>query len=412
MRATTIYNIVLLSLSLGQFVASFSPRGVLRPLRSPSLKMASTLTDLCEISKEACEAVSPMLQAFYKEIRIAAGEDSTAKLKSDATFFTIADGIVQHMFIEYLFAGNKFGQIVGEEDDSEVNILKEPFYVDELEVPAEFTPLIKETLEKVKALSSKIDAKAFNDITAFVDPIDGTREFATGKGECVTILLGYNDPKGKPVAGIVYRPLTEPATWAAGAKSEGCVMGNLDKAKEPNPNGLLITDGKVSKWLDELIKEGGFDKIGSLASGNRALMLIEGKAGGYIRDTGGFAKWDTSGPEAVIEAYGGTMSKLPYFLRDGSLVSYTHLKTDSNLDCEKGEVHLSLSNAKDKDAYKALPKSYKDTFINATPDMIKEYSCVSGLVALNKDLMEPNTLAKIRNSMLKVIENGNDPLYN
>ena len=232
--------------------------------------------------------------------------------------------------------------------------------------------LFVETLEKVKALSSKIDAKAFNDITAFVDPIDGTREFATGKGECVTILLGYNDPKGKPVAGIVYRPLTEPATWAAGAKSEGCVMGNLDKAKEPNPNGLLITDGKVSKWLDELIKEGGFDKVGSLASGNRALMLIEGKAGGYIRDTGGFAKWDTSGPEAVIEAYGGTMSKLPYFLRDGSLVSYTHLKTDSNLDCEKGEVHLSLSNAKDKDAYKALPKSYKDTFINATPDMIKE----------------------------------------
>ena len=53
-------------------------------------------------------------------------------------------------------------------------------------------------------------------------------------------------------------------------------------------------------------------------------------------------------------------------------MKYTHLKTDKNLDCEKGEVHLSLSNAKDKEAYKALPKSYKDTFINATPDMIKE----------------------------------------
>ena len=49
------------------------------------------------------------------------------------------------LFLQYLFAGNKFGQIVGEEDDSEVNILKEPFYVDELEVPAEFTPLIKGT---------------------------------------------------------------------------------------------------------------------------------------------------------------------------------------------------------------------------------------------------------------------------
>ena len=103
MRVPTICYFVQASLSLSSLVLSFSPKGVLqplRPLRARSLNMASTLTDLCEISKEACEVVSPMLQAFYKEIRIAAGEDSTAKLKSDATFFTIADGIVQHMFIE------------------------------------------------------------------------------------------------------------------------------------------------------------------------------------------------------------------------------------------------------------------------------------------------------------------------
>merc|ERR1711871_139329 len=334
------------------------------------------------------------------------------KLKSDATFFTIADGIVQHMFIEYLYAGNKFKEIVGEEDESEVNILTAPYYVDELEVPEEFNPLISETLEKMKALASRIDSESFKDITVFVDPIDGTREFATGKGECVTILLGYNDEKGIPCAGIVYRPLTEPVTWAAGAKSENYAIGNLDEPEEKNLNGLLITDGKVSKWLDELIKVGGFNKVPSLASGNRAMMLIEGKAGGYIRDTGGFAKWDTSGPQAVIDAFGGTMSKLPNFIRDGSLESYTHLKTVYNLDCEAGKVHLSLSNAKDKEAYKALPKSYKDTFINATPDMIKEYSCVSGLVALNKDNMHPNTLAKIRNAMIKVVDDGNDPLYN
>ena len=36
-------------------------------------------------------------------------------------------------------------------------------------------------------------------------------------------------------------------------------------------------------------------------------MLVEGKAGAYIRDTGGFAKWDTSGPQAVLEAYGGLL---------------------------------------------------------------------------------------------------------
>ena len=36
--------------------------------------------------------------------------------------------------------------------------------------------------------------------------------------------------------------------------------------------------------------------VPSLASGNRILMLVKGKAGAYICDTGGFAKWDTSGP--------------------------------------------------------------------------------------------------------------------
>ncbi len=119
------------------------------------------------------------------------------------------------------------------------------------------------------------------------------------------ILIGYNDKKGVPCAGIMYRPLTEPHFWAAGAKSENCVMGKLDMAKTPKQNGLLITDGKVSKFIEELINEAGYEKVGSLASANRAMMLLEGKAGAYIRDTGGFAKWDTSGPQAVVEAYGG-----------------------------------------------------------------------------------------------------------
>jgi len=82
-------------------------------------------------------------------------------------------------------------------------------------------------------------------MTAFVDPIDGTREFATARGEYVTILLGFNDDRGMPQAGIMYRPLTEPPTWAAGAASENCVMGELDMADPPHPKAMLVTDGKV-----------------------------------------------------------------------------------------------------------------------------------------------------------------------
>jgi hypothetical protein len=119
------------------------------------------LTELCQISKEACDAVAPMLKELYSQIKIGTGTSDTAAFKSDATFFTIADGIVQHMFITYLFAGDKFGAIVGEEDDSVVNIVETPFMVDNLVVPEEFEELITETLEKVKALGTKIDPNAY-----------------------------------------------------------------------------------------------------------------------------------------------------------------------------------------------------------------------------------------------------------
>jgi hypothetical protein len=96
------------------------------------------------------------------------------------------------------------------------------------------------------------------------------------------------------------------------------------------------------------------------------------------------------------------MSKLPGFLVDKRLDSYTHLKTNVNLDVEPGVVHLSLSNAKDKAAYKALPAAYKATKIMATSDMLKEYSCVSGLVSLDKSNMK--NIDKIHAAMMKVMQ--------
>jgi hypothetical protein len=67
---------------------------------------STPLQDLCQISKEACDAVTPMLRAFYDKISDQR-HGGSSKLKADATYFTIADGIVQHMFINHLFAGNK-----------------------------------------------------------------------------------------------------------------------------------------------------------------------------------------------------------------------------------------------------------------------------------------------------------------
>lgn len=346
-----------------------------------------------------------LLPEMYSQIKIGTGTSDTAAFKSDATFFTIADGIVQHMFIEYLFAGDKFFEIVGEEDDSVVNILETPYKVDDLVVPEEFEELIQNTLSEVKALAAKIDPAAYKDITIFVDPIDGTREFATGKGDKVTILVGYNDLEGIPQAGIIYRPLTVPATWASGAKSEDFKDGVLDSPEEPNPKGVLITDGKVSPFIASTIENSGMNKVPSLASGNRVLMLVEGKAGAYIRDTGGFAKWDTSGPQAVLEAYGGVMAKLPEFLEDKSMVSYSHLKSKLNTDFCKRSVGLTLSNARDKSMF--IPGL--DSIVTDV-HLVKEYSCVQGLVALAPTKMEAFYLNAIHSAMNNIKKDA-PPMY-
>ena len=67
------------------------------------------------------------------------------------------------MFIEYLFKG-KFGQIVGEEDESVINILEKPFTVDDLTVPDEFNVVIEQTLAAVTALADRIDSTAYKQV--------------------------------------------------------------------------------------------------------------------------------------------------------------------------------------------------------------------------------------------------------
>ena len=119
--------------------------------------------------------------------------------------------------------------------------------------------------------------------------------------------------------------------------------------------------------------------------------------------SGGFAKWDTSAPTAVLEAYGGTMSKLPPFLDDESLVTYTHLKSAKNLDFVPGQPTLTLSNIKDKSAF------VKGSEISVTDvSMVKEYSCMQGLVAVDKAAM--GDLPKIREAM-KTVMKDNAPTF-
>lgn len=197
------------------------------------------LTNLCRITTRACSALSPMVLAFYSAIT---GE--TAKLKSDASVFTIADGIVQHLLADHLFSGGKFANIVGEEEGTHVNISNPPFKVDDLTVPEDFEGIVQSTRQALIDISKEIDGDLYKDLTVFIDPIDGTREFSTGLGEQCSICVGFSDATGKPVAGVVFRPITQPPTYAAGAATESFTEAKLHQPPElMNPSGLLTSNG-------------------------------------------------------------------------------------------------------------------------------------------------------------------------
>jgi 3'(2'), 5'-bisphosphate nucleotidase len=243
------------------------------------------LQHLCTVSRRACDILSPLVVQFYHTIN-----SETAKLKSDASVFTIADGLVQHLLSKCLFSADKFSGIVGEEDDVIVNISDLPYKVDDLTVPNEFVDIINHTKEAILQLSNDINSVYYNDLTIFIDPIDGTREFSTGLGEQCSICIGFSDPNGLPAAGIVYRPITSPPTWAAGAKSENYFDSVLDLAPIVTENGFLTSNGGISPFIVNLIKELNFNRVPSGGAGNKMLMLIEGKGSAYIQDRG-VSRW-------------------------------------------------------------------------------------------------------------------------
>jgi 3'(2'), 5'-bisphosphate nucleotidase len=257
------------------FVARSSSQTVIMP----------RLASLCRVSHSACNALSPMVRAFYQTIT-----DETSKRKADASFFTIADGIVQHLLINHLYTGNKFASIVGEEDGTAVQILSSPYTVDDLVVPTEFNGLIDQARLTLDELSQQIDIAEYKDLTVFIDPIDGTREFSTGLGEQCSICIGFSDAQGKAVAGLVYRPITQPETYAMGALSENFIESDLDIPANPNHRGFLTSNGGISPFIAELIKKLGYTRVPSGGAGNKMLMLLEGKGGAYIQDRG-VSRW-------------------------------------------------------------------------------------------------------------------------
>ncbi len=153
-----------------------------------------------------------------------------------------------------------------------------------------------------------------------VDPLDGTRDFvALRDGFTVNIGLVRG---GRPVLGVVAVPAcTEMfgGIVGRGAWREGGAGRQPIHARRPPAGGLAVLSSR-HRAEDPAVRAAlAGERVASitqLGSAVKFCRMAEGAADAYVR-AGRTMEWDTAGPQAVLEAAGGSLRLL-----DGGTLAY------------------------------------------------------------------------------------------
>ena len=189
-------------------------------------------------------------------------------------------------------------------------------------------PLQRDLCDFVEAVPPESRAARLEDITVFVDPLDGTREFVEGRVWNVQTLVGIA-VNGRAVAGAIGLP------FASGSKnSEAAVVYALVGAGRPRVRGgfrapstdpahgggvpadgerpLLVAgdveDPALAAAYQATLADGGRNVLLG-GTGQKCLAVAEGRADVAIMNFKSSA-WDTCAPEALVRAAGGELTDL------------------------------------------------------------------------------------------------------
>jgi len=148
-----------------------------------------------------------------------------------------------------------------------------------------------------------------------IDPLDGTKEFVKRNGEfTVNIALVH---KHEPVFGVVHAPVLELTYW--GGKNLGAHKVQDSKSnvihirKRPSDKADWKIVGSRSHQSDgfkSFIEKYPGAEIISMGSSLKLCLVAEGGADLYPR-LGLTSEWDTAASQAVVEAAGGQVLRMP-----------------------------------------------------------------------------------------------------
>lgn len=218
---------------------------------------------------------------------------------------TQADRSAQDCILASLFTQYPELKVVGEEGELDMSSVDKDMVVRDVDQSALKLPCPAEW-----------QGAGMGDLTVWVDPLDGTKEYTQGLLDHVTVLIGIA-VGSKAVAGVIHQPYynykTEGAT--VGRTFYGLVgagVHGLTRVLPPADQRIVTTTrshgtGLVQDALD-ILKPDQVLKVGG--AGHKVLLLMEGQASAYVFPSPGCKKWDTCAPEAILHAMGGKLTDI------------------------------------------------------------------------------------------------------
>lgn len=176
----------------------------------------------------------------------------------------------------------------------------------------------------------------------YVDPLDGTREFADKNGE-FAVMIGLAE-HGRATLGVLVMPVTGEALCgrvgagafvedASGARRKLAVSG----VRDPRQATIVVSRSHRPAIVDPVVERLGIARVVPCGSvGVKVARIVTGAADLYVHGGGGAKRWDTCAPEAVLVAAGGRFSDL-----SGGLIDYASadLQVRHGIVATNGALH-------------------------------------------------------------------------
>jgi 3'(2'), 5'-bisphosphate nucleotidase len=252
---------------------------------------------------------------------------SSARKKEDGTFVTDADSMAQQIIFSALYKVSGLIRIIGEEDDDD------HVYSDNSDIDEVLMKNVADEVHKRMITSKNIDETHYivetSRISVFVDPLDGTNQYAKGNYDSVSILIGIT-LDDTPIFGIICKPFGQkigennknkvPFVLYGGSLLSGVfIYGSGDQKLQrqniSSPRAVISSSrnvGVVSECVSILHRQGKIEQNPIIVSGagEKSLRLLIGNENEVLWPfpRPGTSLWDIAAADALLSAIGGKVT--------------------------------------------------------------------------------------------------------